>query len=154
MSSTIYETDWCCGVVCSLDNACVTPNLAFEKRSSGIHYIQMAFHQCALTCVTPNLAFEKRSSGIHYIQMVFHQCALTCVTPNLSSEKRSSGIHYIQMVFHQCALTCVTPNLAFEKRSSATCMTHSNDDTSLACMAILPYVQLGKVLRIYNSLCL
>ncbi|ELU03258.1 hypothetical protein CAPTEDRAFT_201798 [Capitella teleta] len=35
-----------------------------------------------------------------------------------------------------------------------TCMTHSNDDTSLACMALLPYVQLGKVLRIYNSLSL
>ncbi|ELU12657.1 hypothetical protein CAPTEDRAFT_208090 [Capitella teleta] len=38
---------------------------------------------------------------------------------------------------------------------SGTCMTHSNDDdTSLACMALLPYVQLGKVLRIYNSVCL
>ncbi|ELU13178.1 hypothetical protein CAPTEDRAFT_225578 [Capitella teleta] len=30
------------------------------------------FHQCALACVAPNLAFEKRFSGIDYIQMVFH----------------------------------------------------------------------------------
>ncbi|ELU13381.1 hypothetical protein CAPTEDRAFT_209293 [Capitella teleta] len=39
-------------------------------------------------------------------------------------------------------------------KSIGTCITYSNDGTFLACMALLPYVQLGKVLRIYNSLCL
>ncbi|ELU01219.1 hypothetical protein CAPTEDRAFT_205797 [Capitella teleta] len=35
----------------------------------------------------------------------------------------------------------------------STCMMHSDDDTYLACTALLPYVQLGKVLQIYSSLC-
>ncbi|ELU09316.1 hypothetical protein CAPTEDRAFT_222647 [Capitella teleta] len=41
---------------------------ALSRRFFSIIEISV-FHQCALACVAPNLAFEKRFSGIDYIQM-------------------------------------------------------------------------------------